>query len=60
MGVTQKNSTKIGQPYIYHQTKEGFDLWIKANLQVLQNHSKQVKTNIFSHFSPSLGLNKPP
>ena len=32
--------TKIGQPYIFQGTKESFDLSIKGNLQVFQNHTK--------------------
>ena len=45
-GVTKKNWTKIGQPYICQRTKECFDLLKKANLPVLQN--------------PMLDLSEPP
>ena len=48
--------TKIGQPYICQQTKECFDLSIKANLQVFRNHRKQAKNYIVFHFSPLLDL----
>ena len=51
-----KKSTKIGQPYICPQTKESFNLLIKANLRVFENHRKQAKNDIVSHFSPLLGL----
>ena len=54
-GSHQKESTKIGQPYICHRTKECFDLLIKANFP---NNRKQAKIDIVSHIS--LGLNKPP
>ena len=40
---SQKKSTKIGQPYISQRTKECFDLSIKANSQVFQNHKKRAK-----------------
>ena len=56
----KKNSTKIGQPYIFQWTKECFDLWKKANLQVFQSHRKQAKINIVFHHFPLLGLSKPP
>ena len=59
-GSHRKNSTKIGQPYICHRTKECFDLSIKGNLGVFPNRRKQAKINIVSHFSPSLGLKEPP
>ena len=42
-GSHQNFLTKIGQPYIYHPTKESFDSSIKANLRVFQNHRKQAK-----------------
>ena len=51
-GGRQKKSTKIGQPYIYHRTKESFDSLIKGNLRVFQNHRKQAEINgVFSSFS---------
>ena len=59
-GSHQKNSTKIGQPYICQQTKESFHSSIKGNLQVFQNHRKQAKINVFFYHFPSLGLNEPP
>ena len=55
-----KKLTKIGQPYICHQTKGSFDSLIKCNLQVFQNHTKQAKINVVFHHFPLLGLNKPP
>ena len=59
-GSHQKNLTKIGQPYIYQQTKESFDSSINGNLRGFQNHRKQGKINdVFYHF-PSLGLNETP
>ena len=51
-GSHQKKSTKIGQAYIRHRTKETFDSSIKANLRVFQNHRKQPKTIIVLHFLP--------
>ena len=60
LGVNKKNLTEIGKPYICQRTKECFDLSILANLQIFQNHRKQTKINIISHFSPSLGLSEPP
>ena len=51
MGVTQKKSTKIGQTYNCHRTKESFDSSIKANMRDFKNHRKQTKINIFSFFS---------
>ena len=45
LGVTKKNSTKIGQPYICNQTKECFDLSINGNLQVfkiIENKQKLI------------------
>ena len=42
----KKNSTKIGQPYNCHRTKQSFDSSNKANLWVFQNHRKQGKINI--------------
>ena len=42
----QTNSTKIGQPYICHQTKESFHSSIKGNLRIFQNHRKQAKNNV--------------
>ena len=59
-GSHPKNSTKIGQPYICRQTKECFDLSIKANLRVFQNHRKQVKINNIVYRFPLLGLSEPP
>ena len=59
-GSHQKFLTKIGQPCICHQTKEIFDLWIKANMQVFQNQRKQAKIDIVLYRFPLLGLNKPP
>ena len=55
-----KNSTKIGQPYIYQRTKKCFDLSIKANLQAFQNHRKQAKININFYCFSLLGLSEPP
>ena len=46
LGITKKKSTKIGQPYICQRTKQCFDLSIKANLQVFQNHREKAKINI--------------
>ena len=40
--------------------KECFDLSIKANLQVFQNHRKQAKISIVFYHFPLLGLSKPP
>ena len=60
LGVTQKNSTKIGQPYIFKQTKETFNSSINGNLRVFQNHRKQAKINVIFHRFPPLGLSKPP
>ena len=38
LGVTQKkNSTKIGQPYIYQRTKESFDSLINGDMQTSKN-----------------------
>ena len=59
-GSHQKNSTKIGQPYICQGTKESFDSSINGKLQVFQNHRKQGKNNVLFHFFPSIGLNKTP
>ena len=50
-GVTKKNSTKIGPPYICQQKMEIFEFSIKVNLRVFQNHTKQAKIN--SSFSVS-------
>ena len=44
-----KKSTKIGQPYICHRTKEIFDSLIKGNVRVFQNHRKQAKINDIFH-----------
>ena len=56
LGVTKIFLTKIGQPYICQQTKECFDLSIKA----FQNHRKQAKIKIVFYCFPLLGLIKPP
>ena len=51
-GSHQKNSTKIGQPYICERTKECFYLSIKANLRVFQyiKENKQKLTLFFIFF----------
>ena len=59
-GSHQKNSTSISH-FSPNKRMFGFiDLLIKANLRVFPNNRKQAKINIIFHFSPSLGLNKPP
>ena len=55
-----KKSTKIGQPYICHGSKENFDSSIKGNLQVFQNYTKQAKINVVFHHFPLLDVNEPP
>ena len=52
--------TKIGQPYIFHQTRESLDSSIKGNMQVFQNHKKEAKIKVAFHNFPTLGLNVPP
>ena len=42
------NSTKIGQSWIFQQTKESFDSSIIGNLQVFQNYTKKQK--LMSYF----------
>ena len=59
-GSHQKNSTKIGQPYICQQIKEVFNSSIDGNLQIFQNHKKQANINVIFHNFSSLGLNKTP
>ena len=49
LGVTKRNSTKIGQPYICHRTKESFNSSKKCNLRVFPNHTKQAKINVIFH-----------
>ena len=62
LGVTKKNSTKMGQPYICQQTEESLvlDSSIKGKLRVFQNHRKQAKISVVFHHFPSLGLKKLP
>ena len=57
-GSHQNKSTKLGQPYICQRTKECFDLLIKANLRVFQNHIKQANINII--FPPPSSLTRNP
>ena len=59
-GNHQKNLTKIGQPYIFQQTKESLDSSVKDKLRVFQNHRKQAKIKVVFHFFSIAGLNKPP
>ena len=47
LGVTPKNSTKIGQPYNYHRTRERFVSSIIAKLRIFQNHRRQAKINTY-------------
>ena len=54
----KQKSTKIGQSYICQQTKESFDSSINGNLLVLQNHTRQAKTNVVFHNFSWLGLNE--
>ena len=44
--------TKIGQPYICQQIKEGFDSLIEGNLRVFQIDTKQAKLNVVFHHFP--------
>ena len=53
----QKNSTKIGQPYNCHWTKESFVSWKKVYMHVFQNHRKQANINVVFHHFAFIGLN---
>ena len=55
-----KKMTKNVSPTFATEQEECFDLLIKANLRVFQNHRKQARINMVSDFFPLLGLNKPP
>ena len=56
----KKNSTKIGQPYIWQRTKESFNSSLNGNFQVFQNHRKKEKINVVFHYFPTIDLNEAP